>query len=204
MKASVTSAMFSKLWSEEIARNGKEASLLWTFLRCYWDEIIWAECTLTVYVFFSLFGPSYIVSRLITYNSSTEPSVGYGIALVVGMFLSEFFRSLFVNQYWFLTARISTQFRSIIFALVYSKAVRLRDLCGYSVGELVNICTNDGQRVFDAGSYSSFVYVAVITTIAASVITSLVLSPAALLGCLIFLLTFPLQVRAHFIALIII
>ena len=80
--------------------------------------------------------------------------------------------------------------------LVYAKAVRLRDLCGYSVGELVNICTNDGQRVFDAGSYSSFVYVAVVTTIAASVITSLVLSPAALLGCLIFLLTFPLQVSS--------
>ena len=194
MKASVTTELFSKLWNEEVARKGKDASMLWTFLRCYWDEIIWAECVLTVYIFFSLFGPSYIVSRLITYNSAAEPSIGYGLALVVGMFLSEFFRSLFVNQYWFLSVRVSTRFRSIIFSLVYSKAVRLRDLCGYSVGELVNICTNDGQRVYDAGGFSSFIYVAIMTTISVMIMTSFILSPAALLGCLVFLMMFPAQV----------
>jgi len=32
--------------------------------------------------------------------------------------------------------------------LVYEKAIKLRDLSGYTVGELVNICSNDGQRLF--------------------------------------------------------
>jgi len=45
----------------------------------------------------------------------------------------------------------------------YTKALRLRDLSGYSIGELVNICSNDGQRIFDAGMYFPFVYVATLT-----------------------------------------
>ena len=34
--------------------------------------------------------------------------------------------------------------------LVYRKAISLRDLSGLTVGELLNICTNDAQRVFGA------------------------------------------------------
>ena len=33
-------------------------------------------------------------------------------------------------------------------ALVFKKAIKLRDLSGYSVGELINICSNDGQRLY--------------------------------------------------------
>ena len=59
----------------------------------------------------------------------------------------------------------------------------------------MNICTNDGQSVFDACTYVSFFYMTVFTTLGVMLITSFVLGPAALLGCAVFLLILPIQVR---------
>ena len=40
---------------------------------------------------------------------------------------------------------------TLLAGMVYEKALSLRDLGKYTVGELVNICSNDSQRVFDSG-----------------------------------------------------
>ena len=46
---------------------------------------------------------------------------------------------------------------------MYDRAVSLRTLHGYSIGELVNLCGNDGQRIFDAAANASFLYIAILT-----------------------------------------
>ena len=42
---------------------------------------------------------------------------------------------------------VLTAFATLI-GVVYHKAIQLRDLSGYTVGELVNLSSNDGQRMF--------------------------------------------------------
>ncbi|EDQ86995.1 uncharacterized protein MONBRDRAFT_10377, partial [Monosiga brevicollis MX1] len=77
---------------------------------------------------------------------------------------------------------------------VYRKSLRLRDLGRYSVGELVNICSNDSQRVHDAAVFSAFIYIALVTGLAVMVSSSLVLGPAALARVFVFFLMIPIQV----------
>ena len=77
---------------------------------------------------------------------------------------------------------------------IYSKALRVKNLCGYSVGELVNICTNDRQRVFEAALFSRAIYYSVLTLVLVAIVSTLIIGPSALVGCAIFVLVFPLQV----------
>ena len=105
---------FKVFWDVEVRERGKDASILWTFLRCYWDEIIWAEFIVTMSVFFTMLSPSYLINRLITYNAAPESDLGVGLPLAAGILISESFRSMFINQYWFLSMRVSCKMRSLI------------------------------------------------------------------------------------------
>ena len=78
---------------------------------------------------------------------------------------------------------------------MYEKVLCLRDLGQYSVGELVNICSNDSQRVFDAATFSAFIYVSLMTGLGVMVASALVLGPAAIVGCAVFFLVIPIQAR---------
>jgi hypothetical protein len=77
---------------------------------------------------------------------------------------------------------------------VFAKAVNIRDLCGYTVGELVNISTADSSRLADAVLFASFFYGSIIAVICVTGLTWWLIGPAALVGIFCFLLVFPLQV----------
>ena len=66
------------------------------------------------------------------------------------------------------------------------------------VGELVNICSNDGQRIADATMFFLFFYIALITTIGTTVYSVYLIGPAAIAGIAVFLTMFPLQVIGCF------
>jgi hypothetical protein len=89
---------------------------------------------------------------------------------------------------------VSVNCRTVVYGLVYRKSLAMKDLAGYSVGELVNMCSNDGQRISDAAVYSMFFYIAFATGIAVLAFSVSLVGPAAVAGVAIFFLMFPLQV----------
>jgi ABC-type multidrug transport system fused ATPase/permease subunit len=89
------------------------------------------------------------------------------------------------------------QLNSICFMLagaLFRKSTRVRDLCGYSVGELVNICTNDSQRMFEVIVFAGFSLTAAISWLASLVLCWWVIGPSAILGISVFMMMFPIQV----------
>ena len=142
MSADVSMERFKVFWDEEVRQKGKDASILWTFLRCYWDEIVWAEFIVTMSVFFTMLGPSYLINRLITYNAAPQADLGIGLPLAFGILISESFRSIFINQYWFLSMRVACKMRSLILckfliqASAHSQITGIRSgLCQSSAAE---------------------------------------------------------------------
>jgi ATP-binding cassette subfamily C (CFTR/MRP) protein 5 len=129
-------------------------------------------------------------------DALTLPLLWAGLLLAGGITLSEALRSLFANLYWFSGIRIGVRFRATMFAVVYHRVLRLRNLSGYAVGELVNLSSNDGQRLYDAATLFSFVFITLLLNLCVVVANWWLVGPWALIGSLVYFLVIPLQVGA--------
>jgi len=49
-------------------------------------------------------------------HAGTDESIGYGVWLAIGMMLSEWFRSVFANHYWFAVVTLSAKYRSLMYS----------------------------------------------------------------------------------------
>lgn len=108
--------------------------------------------------------------QLIAFIARENGPVLTGLGLVLGLVVCESLRSLTIHLFWQNSQRYSVGLRTIVYTAIYNKAMTLRDLSGYSVGELVNISANDSMRLFEAGSFAPFIYISAVTGIAVMVI----------------------------------
>ncbi|XP_072049231.1 ATP-binding cassette sub-family C member 5-like isoform X2 [Amphiura filiformis] len=131
--------------------------------------------------------------RLIAFTQLPEPDFLYGSLLVVAFMCLQVTASAFSGLSFYLGARVAGRARAALVAMIYHKIVRLRSLKGKSVGELINLCTNDSERVFDLGMYLplgiSGPFVCVFGLIASYVI----LGWTAVLGTVCLIMFYPLQ-----------
>eukprot|EP00055_Hartaetosiga_balthica_P015506 m.91950 g.91950 ORF g.91950 m.91950 type:complete len:1384 (+) comp8883_c0_seq3:26-4177(+) len=195
LQAKASLEKFDMVWKKELEEKGEEhASLGMVLIRVYKFKILFAFLLNMLAFAFSILTPLAFVRNLIKYGGQMNEDLGLGIGLAVGLFLSDILRSACIQNYWFFCLNYSVRLRAIVFGLVYRKALELRDLGGYSVGELVNVTTNDSQRVFEAGLYSIFIIVSGISGVCVLIITSLLLGPASIAGIAVFFLMIPIQI----------
>eukprot|EP00056_Hartaetosiga_gracilis_P007440 m.108366 g.108366 ORF g.108366 m.108366 type:complete len:1405 (-) comp12705_c0_seq1:157-4371(-) len=188
-------AAFDGAWKKEVEQKGEDgASLAIVLIKVFKRQILSAFALNMLAFIFAIVTPLAFLRNLIKYGSQMEEDIGLGVGLAIGLFLSDALRSACIQNYWFYCLKYAVRMRAIVFALVYRKSLELRDLGGYSVGELVNVTTNDSQRVFEAGLYSIFIVVAGISGVTVMVITSLLLGPAAIAGLAVFFLMIPIQI----------
>ncbi|XP_077869660.1 ATP-binding cassette sub-family C member 5-like [Saccoglossus kowalevskii] len=90
--------------------------------------------------------------------------------------------------------RIGMRLRSAILAVLYKKVLSLRNLQDQTIGEIINLCTNDTQRVFEATTWGSFMISGPPLGIAMVIYSAILLGPAALIGSSMFFLAWPLQI----------
>ena len=62
------------------------------------------------------------------------------------------------NRYWYYAIKLGTKFRTFMYAAVYFKSIQLRNLGKFSVGELVNLSSNDSQRLFGTYRVKSLIW----------------------------------------------
>uniref|UniRef100_A0A8C2CKU5 Si:ch211-221f10.2 n=1 Tax=Cyprinus carpio TaxID=7962 RepID=A0A8C2CKU5_CYPCA len=182
------------LWHEELKRRGKDGASL--------SRVIWRFCqTRMLVAIFSLLitmvagfvGP---VSSLLEYSQCAEVKLLYGLALVGGIFLMELTRSWSLAFMWAVSYRTAARLRGAALTFAFQKILRLRSTKDISTGELVNICSSDGQRLYEAVSVGCLLAGGPLVGILGLSYTIYFFGPTALVGSAIFVIFYPTMMLA--------
>ncbi|XP_072049289.1 ATP-binding cassette sub-family C member 5-like [Amphiura filiformis] len=141
--------------------------------------------------------------RLVAFTQSTEPDFIYGSLLVVAFTSLQFTAASCIGLSFYLSTRLAGRVRAALLAMVYHKILRLRSLKGKSVGELVNLCTNDSQRVFDLCNYIPMGIVGFFLCVFSLIASYVMIGWTAVLGTSSYIMFYPILVLfskliAHF------
>ncbi|KAM4627335.1 ATP-binding cassette sub-family C member 5 [Polymixia lowei] len=179
------------LWEEEWRLKGEEASLcsvVWTFCR---TRLLLSILCLTVTQLAGFSGPAFVVKRLLEYTQQEKPDLPYGLLLVLGLLTTELIRSWSLALTWALNYRTGTRLRGAILTMAFQKILKLRSVRDKTMGQLVNMCSSDGQRMFEAAAVGSLLAGGPLVAVLGMAYNLLILGPTSLLGSAVFILFYP-------------
>ncbi|XP_017263964.1 multidrug resistance-associated protein 5 [Kryptolebias marmoratus] len=185
------------LWRDELKRRGRDgASLTRVFWRFCQTRMLVAIFSLLLTMVAGFVGPALLVRALLEYCQSSQSSVWYGLSLVAGIFLMELMRSWSLALMWAVNYRTAARLRGAALTFAFQKILRLRSTKDISPGELINICSGDGQRLYEAVSVGCLLAGGPLVGILGLSYTAYFLGPTALLGSAIFLVFYPIMMLA--------
>ncbi|KAK2848887.1 hypothetical protein Q5P01_008721 [Channa striata] len=185
------------LWHDELKRKGREgASLKRVFWRFCQTRMLVAAFSLLVTMVACFVGPAILIRALLEYSQSSATSVLYGLCLVGGIFLTELTRSWSLGLMWAVSYRTGARLRGAALTFAFQKILSLRSTKDISPGELVNICTSDGQRLYEAVTVGCLLAGGPLVGILGLSYTTFFLGPTALLGSAIFIFFYPMMMLA--------
>ncbi|KAK3096260.1 hypothetical protein FSP39_025059 [Pinctada imbricata] len=191
-RAEVNAERLEKLWKEELKKKGPDkASFGWTVFRAARTRVIFAGLTFIVSVTFSFSAPAFLLNILLRKLSSGDLDFGFGIALVLTLAFVEFCRTMCFALGWVLNYTTGVRLRGATLSMLYSKILRLRGLKNKTVGEIVNICSNDGQRLFEVFAIGPLLIGGPFILILGIVYTIFLIGPWALVGSATYLAFYP-------------
>lgn len=163
-----------------------------------------------------------MVKRLLDYSQQEESDLAYGLLLVLGLLTMELMRSWSLALTWALNYRTGCRLRGAILSLAFEKILQLRSVKDKSVGQvgslsllcvlwirqvrkqvsfgfcpfsqLVNMCSSDGQRMFDAAAVGSLLAGGPLLAVLGVAYNLYILGPTSLLGSAVFILFYPTMV----------
>ncbi|XP_061493478.1 ATP-binding cassette sub-family C member 5 isoform X2 [Rhineura floridana] len=186
-----------RLWQQELRECGPDdASLrriVWVFCR---TRLIISIVCLMVTQLAGFSGPAFVVKHLLEYTQQTEPNLQYSLLLVFGLLMTEIVRSWSLALTWALNYRTGVRLRGAILTMAFKKILKLKNIKEKSLGELINICSNDGQRMFEAAAVGSLLAGGPIVAILGMVYNVIILGPTGFLGSAIFILFYPAMMFA--------
>ncbi|XP_043227096.1 multidrug resistance-associated protein 5-like [Amphibalanus amphitrite] len=171
-------------WRQEVANKGpRYASLTRTLIRTFRTRIVTTTVLLLVSNFLALLGPSILLRQVMLYlNSGSEP-VEKAILLVVAMAVARIFSVYFMSAAFGVTCVFTgARASGALQLMVYHKVLRLGSASEQILGKVVNICTNDMERVIEGFRIFAFVISAFFMTGYGFVVNLLYVGPWSLLG----------------------
>ncbi|XP_042276009.1 ATP-binding cassette sub-family C member 12-like isoform X1 [Thunnus maccoyii] len=193
--ADVNADELQRLWEEEVCKVGlQKASLTRVLLRFQRSRLL-LVLFITVLFMMALFvGSGILIHEFVSYIVQPEASsVLGGVALCLGLVSVEMFRVGCLTLSWALNLRTGIRLKTAFCMLGFHKIVSLRTHSGVSVGQMVNMLTNDSYRLFEAVLLAPLVLPFPLLLISCSVYCCYILHYTALIGVLIFLLFILLQ-----------
>ncbi|XP_048247435.1 ATP-binding cassette sub-family C member 5-like isoform X2 [Haliotis rufescens] len=164
------------------------ARVLYRFVK---TRIIVTFFIILIFCAFCLANPIFLIHNFLNYLSQGEITIGTGLAYVAGVFLCEAGRTLTGAVVWNLGYRSGVRVRAGATSFLFKKILRLKSLKNKTVGELVNLVGNDGQRLFEATAIGPLVFCAPFVLLGGSIYAVFLLGPYGLIGTLIFLGFYP-------------
>ncbi|KAM6980550.1 ATP-binding cassette sub-family C member 12 [Aplochiton taeniatus] len=186
---------FQKLWDEEVSKKGLEkASLFSVIMRFQRTRMIVAFVVSVIFIFCVFIGPSVLVYQILNYAEAPDKStLVYGVGLCIALFTSEFCKAFFVSLMWAVNLRTAIRVKSAFCMLAFQKIVSLRVVSDISVGEMINVLTSDGYRMFEAVVFGNFLLCVPVLLILCVFYTCYILGYTALIGVLIYMVFIPVQ-----------
>ncbi|XP_035525425.1 multidrug resistance-associated protein 5 [Morone saxatilis] len=185
------------LWHDELKRRGREgASLTRVFWRFCQTRMLVAIFSLLLTMVAGFVGPALLVRALLEYSQSSESCVPYGLSLVAGIFLMELMRSWSLALMWAVNYRTAARLRGAALTFAFNKILRLRSTKDVGPGELINICSSDGQRLYEAVSMGCLLAGGPLVGMLGLLYTAYFLGPTALVGSAVFILFYPAMMLA--------
>ncbi|MEQ2279148.1 hypothetical protein AMECASPLE_006478, partial [Ameca splendens] len=185
------------LWDNELKRRGREgASLTRVFWRFCQTRMLVAIFSILLTMVAGFIGPALLIRALLEYSQSSQVSVRYGLAVVAGIFLMELIRSWSLALMWAVNYRTAARLRGAALTFAFQKILRLRNTKDITPGELINICSSDGQRLYEAVSVGCLLAGGPLVGILGLSYTAYFLGPTALLGSAIFIFFYPAMMLA--------
>ncbi|XP_046465704.1 ATP-binding cassette sub-family C member 5-like isoform X6 [Neodiprion pinetum] len=182
------------LWNQELTKMGPEKVSLgrvaWRFCR---TRILFFSIVYTGSLICGFATSTLFMRKLIEYVQSERRSYTEGLKWAFLLTATEFSRALLLHWAWGLSYRTALRLRSACCALLFKKIIRLNYLGDKSIGQVINMFSNDSQRIYDAIVFGPMIIAGPITTVWGVCYILWVFSPMALLGMITFLLFYPVQ-----------
>lgn len=195
--SAVNSQRLQSLWRTELKTRGREgASLTRVFWRFCRTRMLVAIFSLLLTMVAGFVGPALLVRALLEYSQSSQTSVWHGLCLVGGIFLMELMRSWSLALMWAVNYRTAARLRGAALTFAFQKILHLRNTKDITPGELINICSTDGQRLYEAVSVGCLLAGGPLVGILGLSYTAYFLGPTALLGSAIFIFFYPVMMLA--------
>ncbi|XP_061819637.1 ATP-binding cassette sub-family C member 12-like [Nerophis lumbriciformis] len=185
-----------RLWEEEVAKSGLEdASLVRVILRFQRTRLVVSVFVGVLAMVAAFLGPAVMVYLLLDYvDDPSKSSRLHGISLCVALFTSEFFKGFLISLLWALNLRTAVRLKGAFSSLGYQKIISLQVPGAVSTGEIINVLTNDGHRLFEAVLFGSFVISSPVLFLVCIIYACYILGLTALTGVGTYLVFIPVQV----------
>ncbi|KAI6191326.1 ABC transporter, ATP-binding protein [Aphelenchoides bicaudatus] len=161
--ANVNTTRLEHLWNEELRRYPSNPSLFRVVFQFMRFRLLIACVVFLFCLIFGFIGPTCLVKGLISYSENppfqSDGSISYvnGLYLIFGILAVEISRVLMYGATWAISYRTAIRVRSAILSLLYKSLLNSKSLRSKNSAEIVNICANDGQRIFDAVTFAPLV-----------------------------------------------
>lgn len=189
-----TAQRIEYMWNEEVKLKGMEnaslSSVVWEFTK---TRILLHMLLYTITLTCGFVGPIVFMRKLLEFCEEENPLWWNGVIYAIGFALMELCRVMFFAVAWGTSYRTGIRLRSGLMTMLYRKVMRLPNLGDKSIGELINLFSNDSQRIYEFATMGPMIIGGVIVAIIGTIYIIYMLGPHALLGMTIFVLSYPLQ-----------
>ncbi|XP_056268746.1 ATP-binding cassette sub-family C member 12-like [Pseudoliparis swirei] len=184
-----------RLWEEEVAKLGLEkASVTRVVFRFQRTRLILSIIVGVIAMVAAFLGPAVLVYGILNYAVEPEKStVAYGVGLSIALFVSEVSKAFMISLLWALNLRTAVRLKGAYSSMAFQKIISLRLHTGISMGEMIGVLTNDGQKLFEAVLFGSFVVSCPVILIVCIVYSCYILGYTALTAVSVYLIFIPIQ-----------
>ncbi|KYO27274.1 hypothetical protein Y1Q_0021210 [Alligator mississippiensis] len=187
-------AKFRCLWEAELARVGPEkASLDRVVLKFQKTRLLVDAIVNFICIVFASLGPTVIIHKILQHSESKSKDIVTGIGLCIALFLAEFFKVILWALAWAINYRTAIRFKVALSTVAFEYLLAFKSLAHISFGEVINILSTDGHRIFEAAVFCPLPITVPILITVCTVYSCLILGPTALIGTFVYIIFIPLQ-----------
>ncbi|XP_062922995.1 ATP-binding cassette sub-family C member 12 isoform X1 [Mobula hypostoma] len=190
----VNAKRFMHLWEMEVERVGnKKASLEKVAVQFQRTRIIVNLICTTLCMICSFLGPAVLSHAILQHVEQKSENLVHGVGLCFALFTTELSKSLFFAASWAINYHTAIRLKVAISTSAFIKLVHLKSLSNSSIGEVINILSNDSHQLFEAALLCPLLFGAPVLLLSCTAYAYILLGPTSLLGIVSYILLFPIQ-----------
>ncbi|XP_022093418.1 multidrug resistance-associated protein 4-like [Acanthaster planci] len=199
--ASVLVSKLQREWNKELEKSnftGRPPSLCWALLRAFGVKFMLYGLPAFFQEVFLKMAQPVMLARLVLYFSTDLVSTTEAYLQAAGLSLSSLGLAVFHHWCFFGFARMGMRLRTACSALVFRKALKLSNIAlgETTIGQLVNILSNDVNRFDMAFNFAHYLWIAPFQLIVLFLLCWREIGVSCLAGLSVLILMAPLQCYA--------